>query len=1099
MTAERWELMKRLLHQAMQLAPAQRAPFLDKACSSDQSLRAEVNSLLLADEQVRTSFLQTAPAAGNESAMTVELPRVPTQLGPYEILEALGKGGMGEVYRARDTRLRRYVAIKILPAAMCGDPDRVARFEHEARAASALNHPHIVAIHDIGREGGIPFIVTEFIAGESLRRILTRGPIPPATLVEVAIQMVSGLEAAHASGIVHRDLKPENIMLTRDMQVKILDFGLAKHIKRMGSAKSGETRILTAPGVVVGTIGYLSPEQVRGGTVDERSDIFTLGAVLYEMAGGKRAFRGDKVVDVINAVLEDEPEKLLAKIPNALDRIIRRCLEKDPQKRFQNATQLSNALKSIGEILRVQQVLFSRERRRHSPWLAAAVPAVVLIGAGAWFVPHWLNGRGGQPAALPVAEPAHSVPRNASLDHEAKETTPTEPAAALGKTGPGASPPRAAEPGQPAPSPPAVIEAFAGQPWKFSGDGMPARQVALGHCDDVRCDLEGNIYTTDWGNQAIVKIDRSEILHVLAGPDSPPDSRPASPHFLALDASRAIYFSQVFIIRKLLPTGRIVPFAGKPTPAILQPFTADGSLAQGAALAQITGIVQADDGSIMFSEFNNHRVRRVDPQGRLQTLAGNGTHGFSGDGGPAAQASLAGPRGLALDRAGNLFVADTQNSCVRKVSPTGQIETVAGHGIGGILGCPTGLAVNSRNELFVADPCKGNVVVVRGGKISLVAGRGIVHDDEPSGIGGPAIAASFDLWGLALDEQENLLVSGPDFGHIYRISHDGTFTIVAGSGQWGVTRDGTPARQALFQSPLRLAADGQGNIYMADRQANRIYRIDRKGTVTLVAGYSGLSHGGFEGPDTAARFYSVSSPHGIRVRADGSVVFADSGNHRVREVSGGLLRTLAGNGVRSYGGDGGRAVDAGLNDPQGVCLDSAGNVYIADTGNHRIRKVTPDGRILTVAGIGAPAYSGDGGPADRAALNTPTAVETDPNGDLYIADMQNHCVRRVSSGVITTLAADALELPADLALAADRQLFILDTQTRRIRVVDLASGTITTFAGNGESTSSGDGGPAMQASLGRPGGIAVDPAGDVYVTDQDSRQVRVIRRALNRR
>jgi trimeric autotransporter adhesin len=413
--------------------------------------------------------------------------------------------------------------------------------------------------------------------------------------------------------------------------------------------------------------------------------------------------------------------------------------------------------------------------------------------------------------------------------------------------------------------------------------------------------------------------------------------------------------------------------------------------------------------------------------------------------------------------------------------------------------------VNKRGDLFVADPCKRQVFVVRDGKFSLVGGTGADHE-EPAGDGGPATAASFDEWKMSLDEKENLLISGPVFGHIYRISQDGRFSIIAGSGLWGVTRDATPARQALFQEPFRLAVDGAGNIFMTDLEANRIYRLDRKGMVSQVAGYG---PSGYDGEDTPARNYRLNGPHDIRASPNGSIVFADHLNNRVREVTAdGRLRTVAGNGRRGYSGDGGRALDAELNFPTGVCLDRAGNIYIADTDNNRVRKVTPDGTILTVAGNGTAGYSGDGGAADQAALDTPRAVEVDPNGDLYIADMRNRRIRRVSAGVITTLAGDgraaysgdgglavhaSLALPGDLAVGADRQLYILDRPTHRIRRIDLVSGIITTFAGNGDSIASGDGGPPTKAGLGDPGGITVDAAGNVYVTDQASKQLRIIR------
>ncbi len=279
-----------------------------------------------------------------------------TKLGPYEILAPIGAGGMGEVYRARDPRLGREVAIKVLPATFSQDPDRLKRFEQEARAAGVLNHPNITAVHDFGMHDGAPYIVTELLEGETLRSRLGPGAISPRKAIDYAMQIAKGLAAAHEKGIVHRDLKPENIFLTKDGRVKILDFGLAK--LKLDGAESGQTDAGTVsggtqPGVVLGTMGYMSPEQVRGKPADKRSDLFSFGTILYEMLAGQRAFRGDTAADTITAILTKEPPDLSQTnkdVPPGLDRIVRHCLEKNPEERFESARDVAFDLEALSGV-----------------------------------------------------------------------------------------------------------------------------------------------------------------------------------------------------------------------------------------------------------------------------------------------------------------------------------------------------------------------------------------------------------------------------------------------------------------------------------------------------------------------------------------------------------------------------------------------------------------------------------------------------------------------------------------------------------------------------------------------------------------------------
>jgi Tol biopolymer transport system component len=310
-----------------------------------------------------------------------------TKLGPYEIVAPLGAGGMGEVYRARDTRLGRDVALKILPDSFARDEDRLHRFEQESRAVAALNHPNILAIHDVGQHNGCPFLVSELLEGESLRSALDRGVMPQRKAIEFAVQVTQGLAAAHEKGIVHRDLKPENLFVTRDGRAKILDFGLAKLAQTIGLSSDGLTLTSahTAAGVVLGTASYMAPEQVRGEATDARTDIFSFGVVLFEMLSGRRAFRRDTAAETMTAVLKEDPAEIsdaTHSISPALDRTVRRCLEKNPEQRFQSAKDLSFALSALSGT-DASGAARATAPSREIPWLRWALTIAALgLAAG---------------------------------------------------------------------------------------------------------------------------------------------------------------------------------------------------------------------------------------------------------------------------------------------------------------------------------------------------------------------------------------------------------------------------------------------------------------------------------------------------------------------------------------------------------------------------------------------------------------------------------------------------------------------------------------------------------------------------------------------
>jgi len=391
MTSGRWEHIQELYHAALELEPTQRSAFLEEACGGDEAVCREVEALLAGHEKAG-SFLQT-PALDLAAQTVAETPSrslVGKTLGAYQILSLLGSGGMGEVYKARDSRLNRSVAIKVLPPDKTSDSDRKRRFVQEARAASALNHPNIITIYDIGREDGIDFVVMEYVAGKTLDRLIPRRGLKLNEVLKYSIQIADGLAKAHSAGIIHRDLKPGNVMVTDEGLVKVLDFGLAKLTERQSVAQENDsaasTREVTEPGTVMGTVSYMSPEQAEGKGVDARSDIFSFGSLLYEMVTGQCAFQKDSTASTLAAILNQEPKpigKLVPRTPSDLEKIIARCLRKDRERRFQHMDDLKVALQELKEESD-QGALAGTDPARPASWSSALHPLAVLLARRTW-------------------------------------------------------------------------------------------------------------------------------------------------------------------------------------------------------------------------------------------------------------------------------------------------------------------------------------------------------------------------------------------------------------------------------------------------------------------------------------------------------------------------------------------------------------------------------------------------------------------------------------------------------------------------------------------------------------------------------------------
>jgi len=550
-----------------------------------------------------------------------------------------------------------------------------------------------------------------------------------------------------------------------------------------------------------------------------------------------------------------------------------------------------------------------------------------------------------------------------------------------------------------------------------------------------------------------------------------------------------------------VPAFVITTVAGGVPPPTPVPATA-------ASVGWTYGVATDAAGNLYFSSGLFASVFKVDASGTLTRVAGTGRIGYSGDGGPATSAQLSYPEGLAFDSQGNLYIADSNNGRIRQVSTGGIITTVAGGGpccslgdggpaTSAQLSGPQDVKVDAQGNLYIADSSGARIrKVSTTGVISTVAGNG---NYGFSGDGGSATSAQlFYPTSVALDAAGNIYIADSQNYRVRMVSSVGVITTVAGNGTWGSSGDGGSATSAQLSNAQGVAVDGAGNLYIADSNNARVRKVSG-GTITTVAGggtcCSSLGDGG---PATSA---NLDYPTGIVFDTAGNLYIADESHYSIRKVSTSqIITTVAGNGSAGYSGDGGLATSAQLGYPEGVAVDSAGNFYIADEGNNRIRKVGAGGIISTVAGTGSQGYSGDGGPANAAQLSCPYGVALDSAGNLYVADTCNGLIRKVSTaGIITTVAGGGsawgsagdgglatsaqMNYPQAVAVDASGNLYIADTYNNRVRKVSTA-GIITTVAGNGNYANSGDGGPAVNAGLYFPNSVTVDSAGNIYVAGE---------------
>ncbi len=560
-----------------------------------------------------------------------------------------------------------------------------------------------------------------------------------------------------------------------------------------------------------------------------------------------------------------------------------------------------------------------------------------------------------------------------------------------------------------------IIETFAGRPNFRDGDGGAAVTAQLRFPVGVALDGAGNLYIADRDNYRIRKVDSSGNISTVAGDGTlgvggdggaAVAAQVFSPSAVAVEGAGNLYIATDHRIRKVNAAGVITTVAGNGT----RGYGGDGGAATAAQLNLPLGVALDGAGNLYIADAFNNRIRKVNAAGVISTVAGDGTYGHGGDGGAAVAAQLDFPRGVALDSAGNLYIADTNNHRIRKVDAAARISTVAGdviRGYGGYggdggaalaanLSSPRGVALDGAGNLYIADEGNNRIRKVdAAGVISTVAGSGTAGY---SGDGGAAVAAQlYAPEGVALDGAGNLYIADVDNHRIRKVDAAGAISTVAGDGTRGFGGDGGAAVAAQLDFPRGVALDGAGNLYIADSLNQRIRKVNAAGVITTVAG-DGTE--GYGGDGDAALAAQLNRPFGVMPDGAGNLYIADTGNHRIRKVNAaGRISTVAGDATRGYGGyggDGGAALAAQLNSPIGMALDGAGNLYIADAGNHLIRKVDTAGVITTVAGSGTAGFSGDGGAAVAAQLNSPAGMALDGAGNLYIADAGNHLIRRLT-------------------------------------------------------------------------------------------------------
>ena len=597
------------------------------------------------------------------------------------------------------------------------------------------------------------------------------------------------------------------------------------------------------------------------------------------------------------------------------------------------------------------------------------------------------------------------------------------------------------------------------------GGDIVATTVGLTNPGGVATDRHGNVYLADSSGHRIRRVDATGAITTIAGNGTPGfsgDGGPATsaqltfPQAVAIDGLGNVYIADTYNyrVRRVDQDGIITTIAGTGGVGT----GGDGGDATNAQITQPLGVAVDGLGNVYIADNFDNKIRRVDPSGVITTLAGTGAPGYTGDHGPATAATIQKPSGVAVEGLNNVYIADSGNNCIRRVdATTGIITTVAGTGVAGAggdmgpaitaqLSNPLGVTVDRDGTIVIADGDSRVRRVDTAGVITTVAGTGVAGF---SGDGGPATSATVaQITGVAIDSNHTIYLADNGNERIRRVDALGVITTFAGNGVPGFTGDGGASSSAEVLFPLSVAIDASGNVYITETNSPRVRRIDTRGVITTIAGDGIVGVTGDGGLATAAHF---KNPQGVAVDGAGNVYIADAGDHRVRRIdTAGIITTIAGTGTMGSTGDNGLATSALLDGPSAVAIDAAGNIYIADTGNERIRRIDGTGTITTVAGNGNFGNSGDNGPATSAKIGLVEGIAVDSIGNLYLGDIEYLVVRRVDpNGVITTFAGESLNF--------------------------------------GET---GDGGPATSAELDYPEGVAVDTAGNLYIADTDNGRIR---------